>query len=313
MKKLLIVSLLLPFFISLLNSGDYQNSLIAYWSFDDGSAKDFSGNNLHGQIMNHPKIVKGINGFNALRFVGSGLNTTDGDHILLPRIKFEELNEFTISMWVKEESMTSDYGEAYINFGDHVKGFLGIANFKYRYTTGDSIFTHYSVGSNYDFAGNPIKPLIIYFDKKLRNKWVHHVMVYKNGTIYAYRNGRLLDSLKQDVNIVTNMSELARHSWSNGSMIESSTRFIGCMDEIKIFSTALNKIEIANEFMRTQFHDLCGNEQITLTAPEGYKSYLWSNGSIEQSIIVSKSGDYSVRIVSFTNDTIYSELFHIFF
>ncbi len=42
---------------------------------------------------------------------------------------------------------------------------------------------------------------------------------------------------------------------------------------------------------------LCGNESITLEAPAGY-TYLWNNGSTEQSVTTSSPGNYSVVIVN---------------
>lgn len=40
----------------------------------------------------------------------------------------------------------------------------------------------------------------------------------------------------------------------------------------------------------------CSGETITLTAPEGFNSYTWSTGETSREIIVSESGDYTVRV-----------------
>ena len=42
---------------------------------------------------------------------------------------------------------------------------------------------------------------------------------------------------------------------------------------------------------------ICLDEEVTLSAPAGYESYSWSNGSREQSITVMEAGEYSVTVI----------------
>jgi gliding motility-associated-like protein len=46
---------------------------------------------------------------------------------------------------------------------------------------------------------------------------------------------------------------------------------------------------------------ICGNGSVTLTAPAGAASYLWSNGSTTQQLTVSAAGNYSVQIIDANN------------
>lgn len=95
--------------------------MIAYWSFEDSTSNDFSGNGYHGKIMNKPTPEIGVRGIGtSLHFKGFGVNSNLCDHIILPQITFEKLDEFTISMWVKEESVTNRGGEFYISFNNYI-------------------------------------------------------------------------------------------------------------------------------------------------------------------------------------------------
>jgi hypothetical protein len=43
---------------------------------------------------------------------------------------------------------------------------------------------------------------------------------------------------------------------------------------------------------------LCKNDSVTLTAPNGMSTYLWSNGATTQSIVVKATGNYSVAVTN---------------
>ncbi len=44
----------------------------------------------------------------------------------------------------------------------------------------------------------------------------------------------------------------------------------------------------------------CQNKSVTITAPAGFSSYLWSTGATSQSIVVSKAGSYTVTVYQVT-------------
>jgi gliding motility-associated-like protein len=54
------------------------------------------------------------------------------------------------------------------------------------------------------------------------------------------------------------------------------------------------------QYIINQSDSLCAGSSITLTAPIGAQSYLWSTGDTTQSIVVSTAGSYSVTLTSVT-------------
>ncbi|RWW99645.1 T9SS type B sorting domain-containing protein [Flavobacterium cerinum] len=47
----------------------------------------------------------------------------------------------------------------------------------------------------------------------------------------------------------------------------------------------------------------CQNSSVTITAPAGFSSYLWSTGATSQAIVVSKAGSYTVTVYEVTGGT----------
>ena len=47
----------------------------------------------------------------------------------------------------------------------------------------------------------------------------------------------------------------------------------------------------------------CQNSSVTITAPAGFSSYLWSTGATSQAIVVSKAGSYTVTVYQVTGGT----------
>ncbi|HPI21467.1 MAG TPA: hypothetical protein PKY56_13975, partial [Candidatus Kapabacteria bacterium] len=211
-----------------------QSEYIAYYSFNDSTAIDLSGNGFNGTLMNNPTPVKGVNGGTALYFHTRSKFGNGGDHILLPRIPFESFQQFSISMWVKEDSLSDQAGEAYFWLGNYDTGWFGIGNF--LETNLDPINNiQFAVGAN-----SEINPIYSEFIDSYRNKWIHYAMTYKNKKVKAFINGVLIDSTEQDINIQGDYAAIASHKF--GDLI--STRFQGAIDEVKIFCGALTDEEI---------------------------------------------------------------------
>jgi hypothetical protein len=217
----------------------YYGDLIAYWSFDDGNAKDQSVNNLDGIVSNTVSFVQGKKGL-AAYILGYGVRTDQGGHILVPRINFEQFDEFTISIWINEESTTYFHGPGFIGWGDLTYGWLGISHAGNDIDSTSNL--KFSVGGG-TYSG--IQPLKIDYDYGDRYNWIHYCLVYKNGTIYAYRNAVLVGSLQQSIKIydVSNYGGIAR-SWYSYDGLQTCTRFNGMIDEVKIYRKALSQQEI---------------------------------------------------------------------
>jgi hypothetical protein len=212
--------------------------LIAYWSFDDGTATDNSGNGNNATLMNNPTVIKGVVG-NALRFNGYEGNGSSGSHVILPYINFNNMNEFTISLWGRYEGTLSSDGEYFIFFGDDMASSLGIGNF--RAYGGSGIRTAYQVGCVWDTYNEPI-PLTVPFQQSDINQWRFYCLVYRNGTMTAYLNGNVIGTKGQNVNVSDTKGGIGRHWWFEGS--ETATRLNGSVDEVRIYNRALEDAEV---------------------------------------------------------------------
>jgi hypothetical protein len=77
--KCLIILVALSTVSSIDTYGQFDEYLYAYWSFEDSTANDHSGNGYHGTIMNNVWPVIGVNGRGtALHLEGYGENTDQG-------------------------------------------------------------------------------------------------------------------------------------------------------------------------------------------------------------------------------------------
>jgi len=229
------------------DSVNLNKDLILYYNFEDGSAKDISGNNNDGFLQNETYKVNGKQG-NGLRLVGKGISTNEGGHVDLPIINFSGLGDFSISLWVFEENWTYEGGNAYFSWGDETSGILGIFSQWGRPRYDLSRHTKFSVGSTwsyYDDNSDPNNILMLdksYSDSEKLNTWVFYALNYKNGVIYAYRNGEMIGSLAQKVKIGLSKGGINRHWWHNGA--QSSSRMTGIVDEFRVYKRALNDNEI---------------------------------------------------------------------
>ena len=59
-------------------SGDVRSGMIAYYSFDDGTGKDLSGQGVDGVLLNNPSTVEGVSG------TGIFLNKFSNQYLNIP-------------------------------------------------------------------------------------------------------------------------------------------------------------------------------------------------------------------------------------
>ena len=299
MKKLLFVIIVIT---SCYLFAQEKKDLIAYWSFNDSTATDNSGNNRHGLIQNDVRPTLGVNKKNAFYFYGNGQDESTGGHILLPFIDFTAYPEFSISMWVNEHDFTAVWGEAYIWFGDFNYGYLGI---DHGWPEPEKTMNlHFCVGAGVDIPPKPIK--YPYDFTNYRDNWVFYSLTYKDKKVKAYINCKLVGEVEQEVKIYGQNGAIARHWWYYLNW-RTSSRFIGAIDEVKIFRKALTNKDIIKEYLLGGDYEICNNESIVLEAPDGFVAYNWSNGAATQSITVDKPGTYTVTIRTTDGDTATSE------
>lgn len=91
---------------------DNENGLVGWWTFDDGSGLDSSGNQNNGALTGGPTSAGGIIG-NALKFNGSS------QYLATPATSYDlsTTRDFTFSAWINPNfSSASNTGSAVINF-----------------------------------------------------------------------------------------------------------------------------------------------------------------------------------------------------
>ncbi len=221
--------------------------MIAHWSFDDGTAKDVTGNGYDGVMFNNPQVVQGIKG-NALRFVGSGDVGNSGGHIIIPPINFVSLGEFSITFWINEETWTGNGRGNIIIFGDINTGWLGfMISKKAAATSYNDIYLQFAVGAAFNDLYPPkytYDPLFYPYSSTDKYQWIFYAMTYQNGSLKAYKNNVFLGQINQSIKIATTNSAIARSWWENGG--QTSTRFTGSLDDIRIYNKALSQVDLEN-------------------------------------------------------------------
>ncbi|MFP4529378.1 MAG: LamG-like jellyroll fold domain-containing protein, partial [Candidatus Kapaibacterium sp.] len=189
-----------------------ETHLVAYWSFDDSTAKDHSGNGFHGTMVNNPTPTEGVIGKAAMHFIGKndfvlndGNISNIGSHILLPDIPFDQYDGFTISMWVRFVSFTAPEGETFISYGHHNYGWLGIFDITQFGIQG----IQFAVGA--DLSG--AYPILAQYPEN-RYDWVQYLMTWENNVLSAYINGELQGQINQNIKVAGPKGALARHWWN---------------------------------------------------------------------------------------------------
>ena len=211
---------------------DFTSGLVAYYPFN-GNANDESGNSHNGTPAGSFSFQAEA-GKDAIRLNGSGYVSSAGGHVLTPSFQSLGLtNKFTISVWVKEEGMSHEHGNAYFLFGvdNNIVGF--------SHTTGSpEVLTYASTSSP------TVKSIYIDYPGYggVYNQWIHHLLVYENDSLKTFKNGILTKNEQIVLNINSNYSAIGRHYWSDGTA--SSTRFIGWVDDFRVYNRALSDADV---------------------------------------------------------------------
>lgn len=201
---------------------DLERGLVAYYSFDDCSAKDLSGNGNDG-IIYGAKCVDGKFG-KALRFDGVD------DYVELPDASFKS-NAFTIVAWVKFSSIAANG----VVVGKYYNGFLwwdAIAN---------CMRVEFRNSADTAWRGIPQDGGVCW--KPAVNTWYHLAASFGGAgtTVKLYVNGQLVsetDVIEQNPLITTEMLAVGR--WGKSS----KRYFNGIIDEVRIYNRALSEEEI---------------------------------------------------------------------
>jgi hypothetical protein len=142
-----------------------------------------------------------------------------------------------VSLWVKP---------------DQLKGRRGIIAKRFAGAAAPWVITHSGAALGFEAASPDGKwPWNTYTGPVLVEKaWRHVAVVMQRGRVTFYVNGKPAGSIERDVPRVGNGEPLiiGREAWG-GDPIKGDTPglFIGCLDEIKIWTRALSAAEIQAE------------------------------------------------------------------
>ncbi len=322
---LIIGYFILPFLLPL-NSSFSQSLdkyILAYWSFDDSTARDFSGNGYHGTIRNNPFPVPGVNGKTAFFFNGKndyiqlGEDISQiGDFITIPPIDFPSLGEFTVSCWSKFNSMSAIGGDFLVDFGNHTYGWLGmglhilqepyIPDLYYTFSVGDKIGSLQTLRRQYQSADN--------------DRWVFTLFTFAKDTIKAYFDTKLIGAQYQKLNVSDTTAGIACHWWWYAGEHRMSARMTAAIDEVMIFKKALNPCERIKAMMMGEGKKAelivnkksrpCESDTADLSPNMPFVSYKWSTGENTSFIRVTKSGKYFVEVIDKNGciDTLFADV-----
>lgn len=294
-----------------------KEHLIAYYSFDDSTANDHSGNGYHGTKVNNPQPDIGIHGTcmrfkGKNKFINSSLNKNlIGDHILLPHIPLDKFSEFTLSGWVNLEALEYAGGTAYVFFGTVMDRWIGIYHAG-KYPT-PTKWVKFSTGAFDDIN----EPILYEFDAKDLNNWIHYTLVYKDGVMSTYINGIFYEKKIQKVLTFSNFCGIATHWWYYDNEHRQVAGFTGRIDEVMIFNIALNDDEIKelsapcttpNASILSDGINFCEGDTVVLTLSKYFKNIIWSTGEKTRSIKVRKLGKYSATYYDDDNCKGYAEI-----
>jgi prepilin-type N-terminal cleavage/methylation domain-containing protein len=203
------------------DGGGRDKSLVGYWPFDEGTgtiAKDYSGNGNNGTLINGPTWTTGKIG-GALSFDGVDDQLYKQD----PNGLFANNAPQSIVAWVNHTR------------GNVVESILGLTNPSLGSaiqlgTKGNNVFSVWKWGGGV-LISDP-NPLSL-------NAWTHWAYTYDGATHRLYRNGILVSS-----STAAPQSAAPSLLIVSGYNINSAEKFLGSIDEVRLYNRALSDAEI---------------------------------------------------------------------
>lgn len=255
------------------SSSSLQQGLVAYYSFDDGTAKDSSGHGNNGTINGGATFARGKIG-QALNF--DGIN----DYVSIPDNKLIDISgNITLSAWVKFNTLKDKQkifykGHTSFPWENYEMYTKKTSNGIYEiiFQRADNLSKYQSVG--YSAGGTGIKT----------NVWYHITGVKEGSLMKLYIGGvEKSDWMYGDAfNLAFNTDmvlAIGSNSWYGDN-------FSGVIDEVRIYNRALSASEVASLYNSSSSSSNSSSSN-TFTA---YNDLSWSIGQPNTNITLYTTG-----------------------
>lgn len=224
-------------------------NLMGYWRFDEGTgtiARDYSGNNNNGTLMNGVAWSTDIPGSpsgnsNSLNFDGNN------DHVLIADSNTLDItNAFTLSTWVKSDGVQSN---RYLISKRNDAGTDNVYSMIYGYAADQVQF--YASGNGYGYPGGASNIPVA------DTNWHLVTYTYDGTTFKSYKDGILQGATTLTANLTASTSNLLL-----GAFNGAGYNLDGSMDDVRIYNRALSDADV-KRLAQTQTPWLTGNTTIT--------------------------------------------------
>ena len=201
------------------HTNKWTDGLVGYWSFDGqdmdwsqstAEARDTSGNNNHGDVINGATPVSGK--------VGQGMSF-DGVDDYVGVSNFNLSDSFTLSVWINNNSSSNNF--MYQNSGAANRWLFNISNNKLSFYT--------------DVYGWKVGTV------SLNSGWNYVVAVGENDLINYYVNG-VYDNINGAIGEISNNNSLVTIGKTTNGY------FNGTIDEVRIYNRVLSSDEITEQY-----------------------------------------------------------------
>jgi len=272
-----------------MDHGSFTSGLKNYWSFDNVPGIDVADNygNSPGELAGGtlPILVAGKVGPSALYFSGAGSVSTS----FTPGSAIGAGRPFTLVFWAKPDVVYE--GVLRVALGSYESGALTkyffIGTFEGRWVWGLGNDAQY-----YDLPGLPLPDVRDDSDLQNIGNWQHVAYVYDGNNIFMYING-IKEYEFLGFGITASLPNLGISLGGLNTSGGTGFNFLGTLDEIAIFDTALNICEI-REIYEVPCNTGCGvfnsdNQDLTKIPV----MYLPFNGNGTDESGVNKDGPYN--------------------
>lgn len=234
MKELLLIIVFISTLVLLFSRSVYAQGLAGYWSFDDCTATDSSGNNNNGVITGATCVDGKIN--KALNFNGNSYLEAPNS----PTLNIS--SQVTIIAWINVSSISS-YNR--IIAKSHTSNVNPYTMYGLMFDNANHIRLEITTsGTQNAVNGITIIP---------NNIWTFVAGTYDGSSMKVYVNGNLDNSSSHTGGIDTNIMPL-----SIGRSGFGLDYFIGTIDEVRIYNRSLSDNEIKSIFSEGNNNLICG-------------------------------------------------------